>query len=283
MNRFFSMLCLSCTPERPNLDGNVIVQEWEGVSEQFPQMLTFGVVPQQSPSDIEENWSALATYLEQETGYQILIKTASSIPEFERRCSEGRYDIAYMNPYHYVVFSEKPGYQAIAKESDKKIKGIIVMRADDDRTLESLSGAGVAFPSPAAFAASLLTRAYLQSIGIAFQPVYVRSHDSVYRAVADGHYPAGGGVKKTFSAMEPEIREKLRIAWTTEGYTPHALAVHPRVSAEHIQKIQQALGALHDKEQYSSILQPLQFNGWMLAQDADWNDVRSLGLTALVP
>ena len=278
-----SLIGLSCTPYNPVMDGELVVQDWEGVSPEFPQRLTLGIVPQQAPSDIEENWGPLASYLEKETGYTILIKTASSIPEFEKRCSEGRYDIAYMNPYHYVVFSEKTGYQAIAKESNKKIKGIIVMRKDDERSLESLTSSELAFPSPAAFAASLLTRAHLKSIGIDFTPMYVRSHDSVYRAVADGLYPAGGGVKRTFAATDPEVREKLRIAWTTEGYTPHALAVHPRVPEEHVANIQQALGALYDKEQFSSILQPIQFSGWMLAQDTDWNDVRSLGLTALVP
>ena len=62
--------------------------------------LRFGIVPQQGPSDIEVNWGPLVDYIESHSDYTVHIKTASSIPEFERRVKEGRYDIAYMNPYH---------------------------------------------------------------------------------------------------------------------------------------------------------------------------------------
>lgn len=46
----------------------------------------------------------------------------------------------------------------------------------------------------AACAASVLPRAALKEVGIAFGPRYVRSHDSVYRTVAQGLYPASGGI-----------------------------------------------------------------------------------------
>ena len=275
--QIFSM---ACTPSSPPADGELTVGAWEGSSE---DALTFGIVPQQSPFDIEQNWGALATYLEKETGLNILIKTASSIPTFEERCAEGRYDIAYMNPYHYVVFSDSPNYRAIAKQRQKKIQGIIVMRKEDMGTpLENLADSKLAFPSPAAFAASLLTRAHFTNEGIPFEPIYVRSHDSVYKAVADGLYPAGGGVKRTFKSMDPKIQDQLHIAWTTDKYTPHALAVHPRVEGDTVALIQQAITALDDPIEYAEILGPIRFKGWELAVDEDWNDVRALGLNALM-
>ena len=58
----------------------------------------------------------------------IRFTTAPDIPEFERRLLAGRYDLAYMNPYHYTVFSLKPGYIVVAKEKDKLIQGIVVVR-----------------------------------------------------------------------------------------------------------------------------------------------------------
>lgn len=276
-----ALLWAACIPEKPEVDGQLVVGEWkEG---DFVDVITLGIVPQQSPFDIEQNWGALVSYLEQETGLTILIKTASSIPIFEERCREGRYDMSYMNPYHYVVFSQSNGYKAIAKQKNKKIQGIMVMRNEDmGMPLSDLADAKLAFPSPAAFAASLLTRAHLTNEEIPFEPVYVRSHDSVYRAVATGLYPAGGGVKRTFKATDPQIKDKLHIAWTTEKYTPHALAVHPRMSKEDIHKIQNALVKLDDPNEYKDILSPLRFKGWMRAVDEDWNDVRALGLNELM-
>ena len=79
--------------------------------------IIFGVVPQQSPSTVLKNWSAFATKMSELTQLKWVIKTAPSISEFERRCLEGRYDVAYMNPYHYTVFAKKPGYRAFARQA----------------------------------------------------------------------------------------------------------------------------------------------------------------------
>lgn len=277
------LLVAGCVPEPPD-DGMLRRGGWSGHSSSFPQVLTLGVVPQQTPVDIESNWGPLADLLGERLGRTVLVKTASSIPEFERRCAEGRYDLAYMNPYHYVVYAQSPGYEAVARQKDKRIQGIMVVRADAETTaLEDLANSALAFPSPAAFAASLLTRAELTERAVAFEPVYVRSHDSVYKAVADGLYPAGGGVKRTFAATDPDVREQLRILWTTDRFTPHALAVHPRVPEALASDIQAVLATLDSPDDHPDVLGPIKFNGWVPADDADWDDVRALGLTALVP
>ena len=271
-----------CMPEPQESEGTLSVYPWKQVSKDFPHVLTLGIVPQQAPSALERRWAPLVEYLEKELDLTIYLKTASSIPTFEARCREGRYDLAYMNPYHYVAFSEATGYRAFARQKDKRIKGIMVMRKDrEDQSLASLDQSKLAFPSPAAFAASLLTRAHLKSINVAFEPVYVRSHDSVYKAVAEGLYPSGGGVKRTFASTDPKVREQLKIAWTTKAFTPHALASHPRVPQFIINKIQVALAKLDAKTKFPHILKPINFNGFIKAQHEDWDDVKALGLTEL--
>ena len=157
--------------------------------------VTFGIVPQQSASRLAELWGPIAAYLGEKTGLEVQFRTAPDIPAFEQRLASGEYDIAYMNPYHYTVFHESPGYSAIAKARDKRIKGIIVVRKESPiERLEQLDGEQLAFPAPAAFAASILPRSHLKAIGIEFIPKYVSSHDSVYSSVAKGFFPAGGGV-----------------------------------------------------------------------------------------
>ena len=84
----------------------------------------------------------------------------------------------------------------------------------------------MAFPAPTAFAATILTQADLAANQVSFTPSYVSSHDSVYRSVAKGIYPAGGGVVRTFNNVAEEVRKQLRILWITKGYTPHAIAIH---------------------------------------------------------
>lgn len=245
------------------------------------KILTFGVVPQQTPDRLARNWGGILRFIELRTGFQIAFRTAPTIPDFEQRLRDGEYDLAYMNPYHYIVFHEQPGYQAIAHARDKLIQGILVVAKDssiDD--IDALEGKALAFPSPAAFAASMLPRHELERHGIHFSPNYVVSHDAVYRTVAEGVYPAGGGILRTFESTSAEVREKLRVLWTTSGYSPHPLAVHPRVPTEVVQAVQQALIEIHQQAEGAKWLAALQVNGFEIAEDSDWNDVRELKLTA---
>jgi len=242
-----------------------------------PVVFSFGIVPQQAASKLAKTWGPILSYVSKKTGYRLEFATAKDIPTFEQNLIEGKYDFSYMNPYHYTVFHRVSGYNALAKARDKRIKGIIVVRkASDIKALKQLAGAGIAFPSPAAFAASILTRGELNSRHIAFTAHYVSSHDSVYRDVAAGLFKAGGGVVRTFEAVDPAVRAKLRVLWTTAGYTPHAIAANSRVPKAVVQRVQAALVGMDETPEGRRLLAPLKITGWEAAKDADWDDVRSL-------
>lgn len=246
------------------------------------QNFTFGIVPQQAASKLARLWAPVFDYLGRSAGLEIKFRTAPDIPEFERRLAAGDYDFAYMNPYHYTVFSREPGYRAFAKSKGKLLKGILVVRKDSPiQDPRGLSGATLAFPAPAAFAASVLTRAYLKRERIAFTPKFVSSHDSVYLAVAKGLHPGGGGVVRTFESLEPAVRDELRILWTTKGYTPHAFAAHPQVPEEKVKRLAEAMLAMGQNEDGRALLAPLGIKGFEAATDADWDDVRALGIALL--
>lgn len=243
---------------------------------------TFGVVPQQSAGKLARNWGPILRYVEEQTGVALRFATAPSIPEFERRMAQGEYDISYMNPYHYTVFNKAPGYQAFAKARGKQIKGIVVVHKDSPiKDLSELDGSVMAFPAPAAFAASVLPRAHLATENIDIDPKYVKSHDSVYMSVARGLYPAGGGIIRTLNSVDPSIRDQLRILWTTNPYTSHALGAHPRVPAESVTMIRDALVSLEHSDEGREMLKALAWKGVEPADDARWNDVRDLGLDLL--
>ena len=245
------------------------------------ETLTFGVVPQQAAKKLAKKWGPLFQYIGDKSGVSIRFKTAPNIPEFERRLSQGEYDLAYMNPYHYTVFGDKPGYRAFAKQKDKRIKGIMVARKDTKmKDLQALDGNKLAFPAPAAFA-SILTRAHLKGIGVEFTPQYVKSHDSVYRSVAKGLFPSGGGVVRTFNNTEPEVREQLKIFWTSRPFTPHAFAAHPALDQAMVDKIQQVLLGMNNDPEAAPLLKAINFKGFEKAQYQDWDDVRSLKIDLL--
>lgn len=245
---------------------------------------TFGIVPQQSATELARTWAPVLNALQAKTGLNLRLATAPDIPTFEQRLLAGEYDFAYMNPYHYTVFHQRRGYAVFAKEKDRLLKGIVVVRQDAPyRDLTELKDQTLVFPAPAAFAATVLVRAALTQQGIAITPKFVASHDSVYLNVAQGLYPAGGGVTRTFENLDPTLRDRLRILWTTQGYTPHAIAAHPRVPAAVVDRLRDAMLGLEGDPAGKAALDGIGFKGIAAAQDADYTDVRALHIELLDP
>ena len=244
---------------------------------------SFGVVPQQSATRLAKLWTPILKKLSADTGFQIKFETATNIPTFEARLAESAYDFAYMNPYHFTVFNKNPGYQAIAKRINQPIKGIVVVKKDSGiSSLIELEGKPLAFPAPAAFAASVLPRAKLTADKINFTAKYVSSHDSVYLGVSKGIFKAGGGVMRTFNNAPAKVRENLKILWTTKPYTPHAIAAHPKLSNEVAEKFRSALINLNTTQEGRDLLTSIKFiNGLEKANNQDWDDVRGLGIDML--
>jgi phosphonate transport system substrate-binding protein len=246
------------------------------------EALSFGIVPQQSATRLAQDWGPLLAEVSRRAGVTLIFRTAPSIPVFEERLAKGDYDLAYMNPYHYVVFHKTNGYRAFAKEQDRKIKGIVVVRKDSAfRKLADLAGKTVVFPAPAAFAASILPQAEFGRLKIPIEARFVASHDSVYLAVASGLQEAGGGIQRTFEAMPAHTRDQLRVLSETSAYTPHAFGAHPRVPPAIVARVLAAMVSLGEDETGRRLLAPLAFKGLVAAQDQDWNDIRALDIDLL--
>ncbi len=243
------------------------------------QSLTFGIVPQQSATRLAQVWLPLLDHLAKATDVKIRFATAKDIPTFEACLANGAYDVAYMNPYHFTMFNQLVGYRAFARQANKKLRGLVVVRKDSKyETLEDLDGTTVAFPSPAAFGASVIPRAEMKRREMAVEPAYVKSHDSVYRSVVAGLFPAGGGVLRTYGNVPAVLSDQLRVLYKTNSYTPHAFAAHPRVETKMIERLVENMIAMNAED--TGLLKPLGMKGFEAASNEDWDDVRALELSS---
>jgi len=243
-----------------------------------PQLI-FGVVPQQSAAKLAEQWQPLLDRWGELAGVELKFATARDIPPFEKRLAAGEYDVAYMNPYHFTLVNQTPGYTAIAHAKDKKITGILVTKADWKGDLQDLQQQTIAFPAPRAFAASIINQSELTQKGIVFDTKYVGSHDSVYLGVAKGLYQAGGGVSRTFHSLDESVRNQLKILYKTAPYTPHAIAVSHSVVTETREALQNSIETLNRDAKAQGSFHLLNIKGLQHAEDKDWNDVVQLGIS----
>lgn len=239
--------------------------------------IVFGVVPQQAMDKMISAWTPLLSYLSETTGKTFKFDSSTEIETFDERVLKGEFDIVYMNPALYPRVHDSIGYQAIAKEKDTILKGLIVVNKDSAVTsLAELAGKSIVFPGPIAFAATVLPLAELTKLNIKVTPVFAGSHDRVYNDVARGLFLAGGGVEKTLSQSDKTVREKLKVLWTSDSYTPHPIAVHPRVDHAVAEQIQKALVDLENNSLGKDILKKLRFKGFTVAVDAEYEKLKLL-------
>lgn len=238
--------------------------------------LRFGVVPQQSASELARMWTPFMAYLAERTGIAVRFETARDIPTFEARLVGGEYDLAYANPRSYIQAHASPArLVAFAKEADTVLTGIIVVHRDSPlRALGELEGQTVAFPAETAFAATIIPREALAAFGVRITPRFVSSHESVYRVVAKRMHVAGGGVERTLATLPPDVRAQLRVLWRSPGFTPHAFAAHARVSKEQVDRLREAMVAMKDDERGQAVLASLGLNPLERAEDRDYDAMR---------
>jgi phosphonate transport system substrate-binding protein len=228
---------LSCNEPiiEKNTDERIITKE--------TKILKVGIVPQFSAKRILSIWSPILEELEVKTGYQFQIVGIPTIPEFEQAYEKGIFDIAYMNPYHSIVANKAQGYEAVLKDGNKQLFGVLVVKKEDPiQDIFELNGEKISFPSPNALGASLLMRTELKtSRNIDITPIYVNTHTNSYLSVLQGKTRAGGGVMGTFNELSNNIKSQLRIFYTTQETPPHPIVMHQRVDKATQQSIVKAL------------------------------------------
>jgi phosphonate transport system substrate-binding protein len=245
----------------------------------FANELTLGIVPQQSPLKLSKKWLKVTKYLKEQTGINVIFKTKSSIPLFEKDLYNGVYDISYMNPYHFTVAKEKQNYTAFVR-AKKNIVGIILSKEKKaDFSFDNLKGKTFLFPAPNAFAATLLPKFELKEkfnfdVDKNARVLYVNSHDSVYKGISRGIGYLGGGIVRTFNNFKDETdKDKLNIVYKTNPYPSHPIAYNPRVSKENVDKLTKAF--LNMPDEIKTLLSIKQF---IKINDSEYDAIKSIGI-----
>jgi phosphonate transport system substrate-binding protein len=242
------------------------------------------IVPQYSSTEIYATWAPLLEKVGVQTKQCFNLVVPGSIPDFEKAVIAGKADYAYMNPYHEVIAYHAQKYNPLIADGSKLLSGIVVVKADSPiKTLPDLRNASIAFPSPNSFGASLLIRATLSKAGIPFQAEYVKSHSNVYRAVIMGDYQAGGGIQATLNHERPEIKERLRVVYTTAAYRSHPISAHPRVPKEEASNFAHSVLSLKKDPSGQKLLDAIQIpDPIVVSYQKDYQPLESLGLSKFV-
>jgi phosphonate transport system substrate-binding protein len=216
------------------------------------------VVPQLPASETYSHWAPLLEAVGLATKQCFTLSISKSIPDFETELLAGTPDFSYMNPYHQVMVHRRQAYRPLVADATP-LTGILVVRRDSGiHKLEDLNGKSLAFPSPNAFAASLVTRAILSQRGIDIKPTYVKTHSNVYRSVLQADVVAGGGINTTLLREPEALQGQLKVLFESNGYRAHPFSAHPRVPAPLQESVRKAFIAYASTEAGKTVMNKAQ-------------------------
>lgn len=243
---------------------------------------SFAVVPQFEQRKLFAIWKPVIDELEKRTGLNFKLVATLTVPAFERELEKGGFDFVYANPYHILRVSASPGYIPLVRD-EAPLRGILVVRKDNPiRDMAGLDGKKLAIPSPNALGASLLLRADLaQLFRVTMVPVNVKTHSSVYLHVANGLVDAGGGVEKTLQEQSQEVRDALRVLYTTRDMPSHPVAAHPRVNKADREKVRRAFLDMSATVEGRAMLAKVPMSRAVSTSIEDYLPMRAWGLEPL--
>jgi len=224
-------------------------------ADRVPHEYSFGVTPQFPQGKLNAIWKPIIDELEKKTGLSFKLVTTLKLNDFEKEYMAEKFDFAYLNPY-LIVRGVKPGTYLPLVRDNKPHRGIVVVRKGGPISkIAELDGKTVAFPSPNAIGAALMTRSELERLfGVKVVPLYVKSHSSVYLHVAKGLTAAGGGVLKTLQEQDAAVRDLLTVLHTTEVMPNLPVAANRRVPADVREKVRRAFLALAETDEGRALL-----------------------------
>lgn len=249
--------------------------------------LRFGLVPFLSPGTMSEAHQKLGEYLSKSLGVPVELGVGDSYGDAIERLARGEYDLVELSPFAYANASKRVKLNCLVQsiaDGSATASGYIFVRDDSSRkTLDDLRGGTLGFVDPMSTSGYLYARKLLKDRGLDLQKDFARveflgNHEAVLLAVMEGRVDAGATYQGAFNALK---RSKgidpltFRVVAKTLRTPRDILCVRPEVPDEVAQAIREAMLALTGRDRAGrEILGPLNINGFKLADDHAYDEVR---------
>jgi phosphonate transport system substrate-binding protein len=239
----------------------------------------FGVLPYLPLAKIQELYGPMAADFEAKLGRPVWLSSKGDYTQYTAAINKEIYDIAFVQPFDYVVAHDKHGYLPLARRRDS-LGALIVVRVDSPiTTIQDLRGKTVANP-PADALVSHLTSGALRDAGIdpdtGVKREYGKNQFSCMQSVLIGAADACGLGDQALIhfGKEKQLKERFRILLRTKTAPPPLFVVHKRVPQKDRDILLKTILDWSRTEEGKNMLSRGFFIPFVAAEDADYESVR---------
>ena len=252
-----------------------------------PDMLRFGVEPDQNLDTIRANYASLFRYLSEETGLPYEFVPTKTYPDLVRLFAAGKVNVAFLGGAIFLQAERTGGVVPIVMRNvDIRFTTLFIARQSDPRkSIEEFHGDRFSFGARLSTSGHLMPRYFLEQRGIRPEEffgdvVFSGAHDRTAYAVRDGDADLGAVNSAIFREMLADgrlKREQLRMVWETPTYPDYVWAVHPGLGHSLMLRIRDALLALNWYDpRHRRILAKVGARNFLPAADEDFGMLRQI-------
>lgn len=240
---------------------------------------TFGVFPHLPPRQLEKVYAPIAKEFSEILGGKVHLRSNSSYQNFMENLDQGKFDIAFVQPFDYVRVADSLGYKPLATRVEPLSTIFVVAKNSPLKSAADLKGKTIALP-PKVAAVSRLTMDFLvkQKLvpGKDVTLSHHRSHVSCMQQVLIKAADVCATAAPALRFFEHKMKVDMDIIAKT-GSIPHALfTAHPGLSTQEYQKIKSAILSWSKTKRGQALLKHGKLSPYKAIKDEDYNVVRKM-------
>ncbi len=259
------------------------------------ETLRVGLIPNQSPEEVEAEYQPLEDYLAEELGQPVEINVPISYNAVVEAMTSGELDIAYFGALTYVQAREQADVEPLVTEVNPrtgttKYHSAIIVPADSEiEDIEELEGTNFAFGSASSTSGSLYPSIMLAEAGIDYRTdfeefTYTGGHDATAQAVVNERVDAGGLEYRILldlveeGVIDEDAYRVIEVSQPIEGYP---WVVRGDLSDEFEEDVAEAYLSIDDPE----LLDLMRAEGYdrVTAEDYDFDEEQARELDLFNP
>ena len=250
----------------------------------WPDQLTFGVIPVASSRNMSDSFGNLNDHLKKELGIDVKLQMAGDYAGVITGMQHNHIDIAYLGPKSYCEAAKRANAEALVVEVGQSgvagYHGYILTKAGSGlKSIEDLKDKKWAFTDPHSTSGTLVPTIHFNNINIDPEKyfnrvIYSGSHEASILSVKSGKVDGASTNDLDFDRGLGThwTKDDFNIIWKSDLIPGSPMAVRRDLPASLKKAIQNAFLSYNDKDG----LEKLKISGFQKANDGLYDGIREL-------